>query len=422
MKRMVAGLIAVVMALLFCAPGISGAGEVDILIDKLVEKGILTDGDAREILQEVKTAAAEEQQQIVQQTATALREEGLVSAADIPAWIRDTSLKGDFRLRYQINDRHGTPDRHRGRYRLRLGFVTPISDHIDVGFGIATGSDDPRSTNQSMTDSFETPDLRLDYAYAAYRPFDWLTLLGGKFANPLWMEKYFLWDPDMRPEGVAAIMSKQVLPALELFCVTGFWILDERSGDENDPVMAVVQPGYRVALGESAYFKNTVTLYSFDNVKGTVLDHTSDSNALDSDGMLRHDYDVYSITGELGFATPFSAVPFCALFADYANNYAVSSHDDGYLLGLRFGHRKVSRPRQWQFCASYRRLERDAWLDIFPDGDVYGGQTNIRGWQTGVQYGLLNNVQMAVNYFFTERISGKSRSEDVLQADVIFKF
>ncbi len=104
-----------------------------------------------------------------------------------------------------------------GLYRLRLGFVTDITDNIQVGFGLASGGGKPRSTNQRMTDSFETPDIRLGYAYASYRPFPWIRLVGGKFRNPLWLSPMFLWDSDIRPEGISVFNDYQLNPAIRLF-------------------------------------------------------------------------------------------------------------------------------------------------------------------------------------------------------------
>ncbi len=413
-----------VMVFLWLSNGMNaGAGEVEILIDKLVEKGVLSAGEAGEIMKEVKEQAGKERTAVVKQAVQSLQQDNsILRAGDVPRWIKNTKFSGDFRLRYQLNDRHGAADRHRGRYRLRLGCVTPITDRITVGFGIATGGSNPRSTNQSMDNTFETPDVRLDYAYAAYQPFGWLTVIAGKFKNPLWFQKYFLWDTDIRPEGVAALFRKKVHSSLELFCAAGWWLLDEQSDDENDPAMIVMQPGCTIELGSDAYLKNALTIYSFDNVEGLVLDHSSGSNTLTRNGSLRHDYDAVVFSTEIGTKTPFGFMPSAALFADYIENYSVSSQDSGFLIGCRLGYSRLMAARQWQLFASYRRLERDSWVDTFPDADVYSGQTNIKGWQGGLQYGLADNVYMVVNYLFSERIRGKSLSENILQVDFNIKF
>jgi hypothetical protein len=94
----------------------------------------------------------------------------------------------------------------------------------------------------------------------------------------------------------------------------------------------------------------------------------------------------------------------------------------GYLTGFKFGDKKVSKPHQWQAKMSYRRLEQDAWLDIFPHGAVYSGETNVKGYQFVVKYGLMKNVFGALQYYRTKRIKGDSLTDHVLRADVLLKF
>jgi len=67
----------------------------------------------------------------------------------------------------------------------------------EVGFGLATGGDDPRSTNQTLEAAFSTPDLRLDYAYALFRPVKEILFWGGKYSGikkALWRPTDLLWE------------------------------------------------------------------------------------------------------------------------------------------------------------------------------------------------------------------------------------
>lgn len=411
------------VAVLFMAgllAGSAAAGEVDILVDKLVEKGILSAADAKDILVDVKAEAQKEREMVVNETKAALKEDGALSL-DLPEWVRKTQLTGDFRLRYQFTDRDRSAERHRGRYRLRLGLVSEINDQVTVGIGLATGGTDPRSTNQTMTNSFESPDFRLDYAYVAYEPFPWLTLTGGKFKNPLWTPSDLLWDGDIRPEGVSAQLNKKTDSA-ELFLNAGIWVLDERGGDENDPMMFVVQPGYKVSLGDSVYFKNALSWYEVTNVDGTTLDHSAGTNSVGGGGLLDHDYDAVAVSAELGLATHVDVIPFVALFGEYVNNISVSQKDEGYLAGIKFGCKKVKKAREWQVKALYRRLEQDAWLDVFPDSDAYGGDTGVKGYEFVFNYGLARNISLALDYYRMKRINGNSMDEDLFQADINIKF
>ena len=423
MKQLTVLTIIMMLLLIWQAP--ATAGEVDILVRKMVEKGLLNQQDADAILKETKAEAAKERTETIAATKEALmtgKDAPFVLADAIPAWIRNTAIKGDFRLRYQMTNREGSTDRDRGRYRFRLGFVTTINDKVEVGYGLATGDSNPRSTNQDMTNSFETPDIRLDYAYASYKAFDWMKLIGGKMPNPLWVPGgSFLWDSDIRPEGVSAVLLSTV-GGVELFMNAGFWVLDEVKDSSNDPTMWVVQPGYKVNLGNRAYFKNALTLYEFANVKGAELDYSGKSNTRNPDDTYAKDYDAAVISGELGYKTNLVLMPFAAVYGEYINNRKTSSRDAGYVYGLKFGHEKVVKKHQWQAGVHYQRLEQDAWLDVFPDADVYGGQTNTEAYLLKFTYGLMDNVDFTTNYYRSSPLSGSHEDEDNLQIEMNFKF
>ena len=161
---------------------VSYAGEVDILLQKLVEKGVLTAGEA----QEIKT---ETQEQVKLEIAQGKN-------ASLPQWLQTTKFKGDFRLRGQrqykkSNNNNSAGDtsieRSRARYRLRFGAESKVFDRAKVYFGLASGdSGDPRSTNQTLQDQFSKKNIYIDYAYADYIAAPWATLIGGRMKNPLW--------------------------------------------------------------------------------------------------------------------------------------------------------------------------------------------------------------------------------------------
>ena len=203
----------------------------------------------------------------------------------------------------------------------------------------------------------------------------------------------------------------------------GFWILDEISNSSSDPMMFVLQPGYKIKLGENAYFKNAFAYYNFKDVKGPLLDYSSKTNTRNADGTLEYDYEPVVVSGELGFKTGIAPMPFAALYGEYVKNTASSVSDDtGYTAGIKFGHEKVKEPGQWQVSTYYEKLERDAWLDTFPDSDAYGGETNIKSYVVKAAYGLMKNVELGAAYYRSKRISGPSNDEDLLQVDMVFKF
>jgi polyhydroxyalkanoate synthesis regulator phasin len=211
------------------------ASEVDILVDKLVQKGLLNKQDATEVIQAVKEESWKEKDQeraeVIKGTKDAIKKDNpSLFAGEIPEWVRKMQLKGDLRLRYENIDRDvdNFVQRDRYRYRLRLGFLTKIAEDMEVGFGFASGTDDPRSTNQTYGKEFNKGDIRIDYAYAKYKPFSWVTLIGGKFENPLWRPTDTFWDSDINPDGMAAQFTYAYSPSIDLFMNTGWFIIDEQ--------------------------------------------------------------------------------------------------------------------------------------------------------------------------------------------------
>ena len=78
----------------------------------------------------------------------------------LPAWLKILQFSGDFRLRYQYEDETDEPARNRGRFEYRLAVDANILENLKVGFGLASGGDDPRSTNQTFQDSFSHKDIQ----------------------------------------------------------------------------------------------------------------------------------------------------------------------------------------------------------------------------------------------------------------------
>jgi len=211
----------------------ASAPEVDVLVNKLVEKGLFTQEEARTLLIEMQKESVRGDAQVEQIARGTAKEVAQKEAKtlELPGWIKNTKLKGDLRLRYQHEDKDkdDRSSRERSRIRYRLYGEHKVTDHWKAGWGIASGGDDPRSTNQTLDDTFSTKDIRLDMAWVQYTPFDWLSLTGGKFKNSIWGTKDLLWDSDIRPEGFAAELNYKFHPTAKLFYTPGVLVLNEFS-------------------------------------------------------------------------------------------------------------------------------------------------------------------------------------------------
>ncbi|MFH2046746.1 MAG: putative porin [Pseudomonadota bacterium] len=402
----------------------SWAGSNDKLINKLVEKNILTRSEAEELITQMQ---AEEEKKVVP-----------ASGFELPKWVENTNFKGDVRARYQHEDKTNDSkvDRNRGRVRLRFGVESKVNDQWMAGFGLATGSNDPRSTNQTLQDDFSTKDIRLDYAYAKYSPCKYSSLWLGKFKNPIWGTKDLLWDGDITPEGAAITFNYEASKNLGLFGTLGGFVLEEFSSKAHDPYMIVVQPGIKVKLPGSMYIKAAASYYEFQDVHGNDWSaggaYGIGINSTDAAGSWEYDHDALAADLEFGITKIPGPIPYAAVFGQYVQatnvddkNIYGKKDDTGWLAGLKFGHKKVKELGDWQLKYNYRRLERDAWPDFFPDSDFYGGATNAKGHEAELVFGISKNVSLGLDYYNTKEIrksAADDKDQQILQADLVVKF
>lgn len=389
------------------------AGEVDVLLDILVKKGVLTASEASIVRDETKQAVAAE---LAAQKSYA-----------VPSWAQKTKIKGDFRLRYQRQSKKSTNDRHRGRYRFRLGIESQIAKKFMVGAGLATGGTDPRSTNQTFTNSFETPDIRMDYAYMKYSPLSYLQVYAGKMPRKpvLWAPSDLLWDGDINPEGGSLVFNYNLTDDIGFFFNGGVWVLDESSSDSSDPYLKYLQPGFTFGFANGISLKTALTYYRFDSIEGSLLDHSAGTNTLDVNGNLASSFTSLNPAAELAVKEPFDGlVPYASIFGEFVTNLDDDHvrETEGWLAGFKVGDKSVKKPGQWQFKYMFRNLEMDAFPDVFPDSDSYGGETNIRGHEWVVEYGIANNVVLGLDYYRMNQILGGDDPEHLFQTDVVIKF
>ena len=422
-----------VILLITFGSGPTKAGEIDLLIEKLVEKNILSRSDAKELISEIQKEGVK-QKEAIKQVATEAAKEEVKSGVKLPEWVKKTKFTGDFRLRYQSEetDNDNRPRRDRGRIRLRAGVGSQINERWAAGFGICSGGANPRSSLQTFDNNFETGDLRLDYAYAKYRPLKLLDITGGKFKNPLWQARTFLWDSDIRPEGVAIGLSRKIRPEIEAFTTLAYFILDEFSNDTADPEMWAFQPGIKWNFKDKNYLKLAGAYYATDNLKGNNFPYSAGTNSTDSSGNLLNDYKALTADIELGFGFK-EPVPFIALLGQCVSSSAdddidLDGHKDneGWLLGVKFGDKKVSKLGDWQVVYNYRRLERDAWPDFLCHSSFYNGSTNAKGNELAVSLGISKNVNIVLDYFRAKQIrlntDNLEREQDWLALDLNLKW
>ena len=320
----------------------------------------------------------------------------LGQGAEAANWWETISVKGNFRYRHEMIKKGDSDARNRQRIRARLGIFGQVNDNTKVGIQLATGSDDPVSTNQTLDNSFSTKQIGIDLAYfeTKHDALPGFTLTAGKFKNPFFKpgKSELIWDGDLNPEGGALKFRK----GNEDFDITlvgsGLWI-EERSSDPNSFIMAG-QGMARLFMNEK---KSSIALggalFSYTNAEGfqpfynadksmgnSVVDHVINAGTSDEDtvDVYANDFELIELFAEV--THKFASTP-VTIMADYVQNTSADSLETGWLLGLRVG--KTKKPGSWAFHYNYRQVEKDAVLGAFTDSDFSGGGTDAKGHEFG---------------------------------------
>jgi len=347
-------------------------------------------------------------------------------------WWETIKVKGDFRYRHEMIDKEGKDTRHRQRVRARLGIFGEVSEYTKVGIQLASGSDDPASTNQTLDGAFSTKNIGIDLAYFAtgFKGVEDLKVVGGKMKNPFFKpgKSELIWDGDLNPEGGAATFQKAIDNFVLTLTGAGFWI-DERSSSD-DSYIAAGQAVGRLYFNEK---KSNLTfggsIFNYVNSKGyePFFDHEDpmgNSTVLfgdNGDTVLHYanDYELIELFGEV--THKFQNTP-VTVIGDFVTNNAADSLNTGWLVGLRVG--KAKKTGSWEFRYNYRSIEADAVPGIFADSDFRGGGTDAQGHEIGGAVQLAANTAFKATYFSNEIGLEETETEDFgrLQVDLQFKF
>lgn len=195
---------AVSMSMAF-APQIhaDSSDAVDHLLNKLEQKGVLTESEANELKAE---ESADETNQPPPQP----------SVWKVANTFKSIQLFGDVRLRYEYRGADNIPGatpgtyyRERYRYALRFGIRGDLVDNFYYGIRLETGTwaRSPWDTfgNNGTAGSVSPSDksssgINIGQIYLGWRPTDWLQLTAGRMAQPLYTTP-MVWSSNLNPEG-----------------------------------------------------------------------------------------------------------------------------------------------------------------------------------------------------------------------------
>ncbi len=340
-------------------------------------------------------------------------------------WSDNIRLKGDLRYRHEMIDTDQSDARHRHRLRARVALGGKINEHTNVRIQLATGSDDPVSTNQTLTNGFSTKDIRLDLAFFTIScpALPHANLTAGKMKNPFYLpgNSELLWDCDWNPEGGAVDFKHDLGNSFVQIIGSGLYI-EERSRDE-DSWLGAGQLIFGTSFnGDETELTAGGSYFHYNYTKGVAPFFQSDNplgNSIDNNGKYLSDFRLIEAFVEV--AHSLGEIPLVAM-GDFVTNTEADSLDTGWLVGLKLG--KTKEPGSWAFRYLYRELEKDAVIGIFSDSDFRGGGTDARGHEIGGEFQVLENMATKATYFTNEIGLQRDEPQDFrrLQLDMQLKF
>ncbi|HEX4985840.1 MAG TPA: putative porin [Burkholderiales bacterium] len=279
------------------------SADMETLLDKLHEKGVLSDEDYQEMrtearadrrAQALKDAKEEEKKQEPPPDANKIR----ISEA-----LKSIEFYGDVRTRYEdrigrsnvptVGAASGTPvttpdalDRQRWRYALRLGVRGDASENFFYGLRLDT-STNPRSPWVTFGDdsvagpgpSAKNSDaINVGQVFIGWRATDWLTLQAGKGPNQLFTSP-MVWDPDISPEGLTERINYKLTDAFTTFATFGQWVYQDFNPDnttwqslgfnKQDMFMYAWEVGGQYKVSDLTSLRGAVNYYTYTGGKKT---------------------------------------------------------------------------------------------------------------------------------------------------------
>ena len=423
------------------------AQSADALLDKLVDKGVLSVKEANELRDEADTGFRKAYQ----------------VKSGMPDWVTAMKINGDFRGRYEnfSSENDAFVDRSRWRYRLRLGVVATVKDNFEVGMRLGSGDVDggigsgldPISQNQSLQNNGSKKGIFLDLAYGKWSFINTKSLTEsitiGKMENPFVFSD-MVFDGDYTPEGAGYNLIYRASDAHTIKLNAGAFVLDEIGGDSKDPYMYGAQVRWDATWSKNIASSMGIAGLSLVNEQGLTngaVPNISRGNTRDAGtGVLANNYNpivadaALTYTFEDGIPLVYAA-PFPVKFAgEYMNNLAASDRETAWALGITFG--KSGKKGLWEIGYRYKDLGGDAWYEEFTDSDFgayyagtfpnggsgagYGPGTNVRGHIVKASFTPYDVLTLGITYFranLIDEVPVNSNSQMTrLQVDAVLKF
>ena len=349
-------------------------------------------------------------------------------------------------------------DRDRMTLRGRFGVRSRLSDEVSAGLRLSTGSaSSPVGASQTLGTNFNKYGTYMDQAYLRYDRHGEVMAVAGRFGNPFYGTD-LTWPDDLNFDGVAVSWRPALGAAQSLFMTAGAFPLQEFETSAHDKWLYGAQVGTSLNIAPSVQFRAGLALYDFQRIEGV-----SDTNAgstsssyylrpnlsteypvgvrLKGNTLMRINNGPDDVSGSTpkasvwGLASKFRPLNFSTdvtfyqffpttvrVSLDVIRNLGFDVDDirrraggvlDGYDIAkktlavqtkLTVGRDRIEHAGDWQSFLTFRRFERDAWVDAFTDTTWHLGGTNYQGWSIGGQYGVANRTSLGARWTSTRNL------------------
>ena len=428
-------------ALAALAPQIH-AQSSDALIDKLVDKGVLTVDEAKDLRVEAdkdfKTA--------------------LQAKTGMPDYVTGYKISGDVRGRFEqfSSDNAALVDRTRLRYRLRFGIVASIMDNLEAGFRFGSGDSSgvgsqsatgsPVSNNSTMQDNFSKKMIYIDTAYGKWTAINsgnWLVSATiGKMENPFTFTP-MVFDADLTPEGAALQAVYTINDKHSLAFTGGAFVMDEGKGNTYDPFMfggqLTLNSKWTDKIASSVGF-GALAINSQKSLSQANVPYINQGNSRSSTGVLLYKYEPLiadaSVTYMLDSFPLYAGAFPIKVAGEGMINPGASHSNSGFWTGVTFG--KSGTKKTWDLTYRYEYLQADAWYDQMVDDDNgayystihypntalhsgtvgYFGGTNVKGHMVKLNYSFTDSLTFSATCFINDLINPPQQNPSGTKADL----
>ena len=424
-----------------CTTNVQGQA-VDSLLDKLVDKGILTAREANDLRTEADKDFGK----------------AYAAKSGMPDWVTAFKINGDFRARMEgfSFDNGNFTDRLRYRYRLRLGAVAVIRDDLEVGLRL-TSSDtaggftngDPISGNTTLRDNGAKKFVFIDLAYGKYTPLNLKGLTDsivlGKMENPFLLSD-MVFDQDYTPEGIANTFSAALSDDHTLKLNLGAFVLDEIANSAKDPYLLGAQ--LRWDAKWTGVFSSSVGLSAFSvgnvqSLESAAVPNVQAGNSRNAGGDVIYHFNPIvadaAVTATLPSAPLYNGPFPIRVYGEYMHNPAAPVQNSAFMAGVAFG--KTGKKGTYLLDYRYKYLEANSWYEELVDSDYgavyptalansgiaagYGAGTNVKGHVVRAGYSPFDALTLQGSVWMTQLVKNNAAGETGavrFQVDANWKF